>query len=384
MGRRILFENGEVEAVLEEQRTDERELQEAVKRHPELLPIEDLGMAGPLLVIGRETSLPAGAVDLVGLTRGGELVLVEFKIGPENPDFRHATSQLVDYGSDLWGRGVEDLEREVALRYFQGPRCPQGSPGHGAASLEDAARRAWPDLGEDGLSSLFDRLAHVLESGEFHYVVAAQRFPEPALRTIEYLNAISRATFYAVEVVRFVGPQGAATEARVLYRPEPRRARAAASIDEATFLERVEDPAYREALGHVLEAARNLGYRIRWGVRGGVIKLPTQDHPDPLSVGWVFDDTSGNWNGLRNLTLGHQPPSLELRPSVREAISRYQRALAEIPGAKRVETAGQDLLGYEFGAGTLPANETAVIDRLAALARDVQEGTSGERASDQG
>ncbi len=377
MGRRILFEHGEVETLLEEQRTNEHQLQEVVKRNPELLPIEDLGMAGPLLVIGRETPLPSGAVDLVGLTRGGELVLVEFKIGPENPDFRHATSQLVDYGSDLWGRGVEDLEREVALRYFQGPRCPQGSPGHGAASLEEAARRTWPDLGEDGLSSLLDRLARVLESGEFHYVVAAQRFPEPALRTIEYLNTISRASFYAVEVVRFVGPQGAATEARMLYRPEPRRARPAASIDEATFLERVEDPAYREALGHVLDAARNLGYRITWGVRGASIRIPTRDHPDPLSVGWVFDDTPYNWSGLRNLTLGHQPASLELRPSVREAISRYQRALAEIPGAKRVETAGQDLLGYEFDARTLPANETAVIDRLAGLARDVQEGTSG-------
>jgi RecB family endonuclease NucS len=97
MARKILLidpkgahELGEVAA------SDEAELQERVKSSPELLPIEDFGMVGPLLVIGRETTLPSGAVDLVGLARGGELLIVEFKTGPQNPDFRRATSQLVD------------------------------------------------------------------------------------------------------------------------------------------------------------------------------------------------------------------------------------------------------------------------------------------------
>ncbi|GIU99629.1 MAG: hypothetical protein KatS3mg014_1245 [Actinomycetota bacterium] len=80
-------------------------------------------------------------MDLVGLSRAGDLLLVEFKIGPANPDFRHATSQLLDYGSDLWGRSVEDLERTVALPYFRGPRCPEGSPATGPARSRRAARR---------------------------------------------------------------------------------------------------------------------------------------------------------------------------------------------------------------------------------------------------
>lgn len=199
------------------------------------------------------------------------------------------------------------------------------------------------------------------------------------LRTIAYLDGISRAWFYAVELVRFSGLAGVATEARTVYRPEPRRPGRPASIDEAAFLERFDDPAYRGSLEHVLEEARNLGYRLEWGVRGGAIKLPIPDHPDRLSIGWVFDETPANWSGLRNLTLGYEPRSLELRPSVRGPIARYEQTLAAIPGAKRVVTANQDLRGFELDRATLPPNETAVIAFLAQLAHDAQEGGSGQR-----
>ncbi len=372
MTRRILLEHEGRAALLEETAAPEVELQEAVKRNPELLPIEDFGMAGPLLVIGRETTLPSGAVDLVGLSRAGDLLLVEFKVGPANPDFRQATSQLLDYGSDLWEMGVEDLERTVALPYFRGPRCPEGSPGHRAGSLEEAARRAWPDAADDGLAACWDHLAAALRDGAFHYVVAAQRFTEPALRTIAYLDRTSRASFYAVEVIRFVGPSGTATEARTVYRPETRPAKEAPSIDEAAFLGGLGDPRLRASLERVLEAARSLGYRIEWGVRGGAIKIPTPDHPDPLSVGWVFDDSPANWNGLRNLTLGVQPASVRRRPSVEGAIERYEDALSRIPGGKRIVTANEDLRGYEFDRETLPGSETAIVSCLAELAHDAQ------------
>jgi len=124
----------------------------------------------------------------------------------------------------------------------------------------------------------------------------------------------------------------------------------------------------------VVDAARSLGYRIEWGVRGGAIKIPTPDHPDPLSVGWIYDDSRGNWSGLRNLTLGYQPASVRRRPSVEQAIVRYDDALAAIPGGKRVVTANEDLRGYEFDRATLPPNETAVVTCLAQLAHDVQAG----------
>src|SRR5262252_1185334 len=66
----------------------ELQLQERLKLYPELLPLEELGLAGPAVVVGRESSLDSGRVDLVLLGNGGDLALVEFKTGPQNPDFR--------------------------------------------------------------------------------------------------------------------------------------------------------------------------------------------------------------------------------------------------------------------------------------------------------
>jgi RecB family endonuclease NucS len=76
--------------LLEVPTANEHDLQEVVKANPQLLPAQDLGLDGDLLVVGRETTLASGSIDLLCLSRTGELVLVEFKTGPQNPDFRHA------------------------------------------------------------------------------------------------------------------------------------------------------------------------------------------------------------------------------------------------------------------------------------------------------
>ena len=76
--------------ILEEtEATNEEELRSLVKDNPDLLPIEEFGLNGPVMVVGRETTLPSGAVDLICVTANGDLLVVEFKTGPQNSDFRH-------------------------------------------------------------------------------------------------------------------------------------------------------------------------------------------------------------------------------------------------------------------------------------------------------
>ncbi|MGD9933430.1 MAG: hypothetical protein AB7T37_06900, partial [Dehalococcoidia bacterium] len=79
---------GDATELLSEIETQEKPLQLLVRDHPDLLPIDEFGMQGPLLVVGREISLASGSVDLVAVARSGELLVVEFKTGPQNPDFR--------------------------------------------------------------------------------------------------------------------------------------------------------------------------------------------------------------------------------------------------------------------------------------------------------
>ena len=111
MARKIVVQAADGSSpVLEETAArDEEQLQELLKDNPDLLPVEEFGMTSPVLVVGRETSLPSGAVDLVVLARSGELLIIEFKTGPQNTDFRHSLAQLLDYGSDLWSMSYEDL-----------------------------------------------------------------------------------------------------------------------------------------------------------------------------------------------------------------------------------------------------------------------------------
>src|SRR2546423_1917903 len=110
MARKIVIvrDDGSQSALLTEVAAhDEAQLQERIKNDPDLLPIDEFGMTGPLMVVGRETTLPSGAVDLVALARSGELLIVEFKTGPQNPDFRATLAQLIDYGSDLWRTSLD-------------------------------------------------------------------------------------------------------------------------------------------------------------------------------------------------------------------------------------------------------------------------------------
>ena len=104
MARKMIvqLENGSSPVLTEEAAEDEGQLQEMMKTNPDLLPVDEFGMTGPLMVVGRETTLPSGAVDLVAVARSGELLIVEFKTGPQNADFRAALAQLLDYGADLW------------------------------------------------------------------------------------------------------------------------------------------------------------------------------------------------------------------------------------------------------------------------------------------
>jgi hypothetical protein len=154
---------------------DEQLLHDRLRRTPALLPLEALGLDGPMLVVGQETSLASGRIDLVGLTRTGELLLIEFKTGPQNPDFRSALAQLLDYGSDLWGSTVEGFDNAVVRRYLSSGHCTDPVI-KGAATLAEAINRAWPGITAEEMEGLHARLAQVLDSGRFLFVVVAQRF----------------------------------------------------------------------------------------------------------------------------------------------------------------------------------------------------------------
>jgi hypothetical protein len=351
---------------------NEAQLQELVKAHPELIPIEEFRMTGPLMVVGRETTLPSGSIDLVGLARSGELLLVEFKTGPRNPDFRQVLAQLLDYGSDLWRLSYDELESTVAARYFAGPHC-QDEPLRDAPSLLEAARVTCPDLSEEEATVLEERLSAQLATGGFHYVVAAQRFAPTVERTLEYLNAqMPQARFYAVEVVKF-GVAISAYEARAVLRPSvrptgPRPASPQAGED--AFLDAIGDVAYRDALHHLFEVCRALDLRFEWGSLGSSVRLPTAHRAEPLTVAWILPPGRSGWMGLTDLTLGIDTSSADRHPSVAAALEGYLARAAALPGALPVNPG--TVRAFRLPPGAVVGARPQITELLAELVQQTR------------
>jgi hypothetical protein len=362
VARKVLVKpnNGSVFVLTEAPAPDERHLQEVMKENPSLLPIDDLGISGPMLVVGRETVLPSGSIDLVGVVPSGDLVLVEFKTGPQNPDFRHALAQLIDYGSDLWGTSVADFDEGVVQRYTVSRWCPPEF--RGVATLREMAAQAWSgqDIDWDRFSL---RLGDVLANGDFHFVVAAQRFVPQMSKSLEYLNEVTRwGRYHLVQVVHLVGDNSAAYSAQTISSPtRSRRAASAATTSEAEFLAGIADGRYREALEDIFSTCRTLGLSFEWGSRGTSIRLATPDRSEPLSIGWAFPE-GRNWYGLSHFSLGFDRASAQQTPSVRPALDSYVARLERIPNGAPIT--GKSLLAWTWGPRDLPDVSSALIEAI--------------------
>jgi hypothetical protein len=369
--RRVLIQRAdETFDLVETPAPDEHHLQEIMKSQPQLIPADDLGLDGDLMVVGRETSLASGLIDLLCLSRSGELVLIEFKTGPQNPDFRHALAQLIDYGSDLWKLTVEDFDRGVVQRYLTSRHADSAFAG--AGDLSGAIGRANWLLSEDDSAALASRLAEVLQTGDFHYVVAAQRFTPAMQVSLEYMNATMRyGRFFLVEIVQLQGAELTAHSAQVVAAP-PKRAASSTSnpagqADEAAFLSGVSGEQYRDAVRDMLASCAALGLEVKWRSVGASIRFVTPDRRQPLSIGWLLPEGS-HWQGAKFLSFGVDRSSLQHTPSVEEAVSSFVVRLANIPGAKAVPT---KLDAYTFGPDELPGAMPDLLSTLEQLVKEV-------------
>jgi len=179
----------------------EAELHEALTRHPELLPAEDLGL-GRTVVVGRESALASGYADLLLLDQRGQLCFVEVK-KEGNADTRRVIAQLIDYAAGLWGMTLGDFEERVLLPYLR-------SSGRDASSLrdfvgEEFAAGADPAEEDEQALAILSALEASLQTGQFVLVAAAPSIPESVQRGMAYLNS-QGFRLYGLEVSYFDGP----------------------------------------------------------------------------------------------------------------------------------------------------------------------------------
>lgn len=374
MPRKILVVSGSGNSVdfVEVPAHNEHELQQIMLVHPQLIPSTDLGLEDDLLVVGRETALASGSIDLLCLSSSGEVVIIEFKTGPNNPDFRHALAQVIDYGSDIWRLSDwKEFDQGLVHRYLNGPRVDAAYKG--CDGLEAAAKKAW-SLDDQQWQALISRLDNVLKTGDFHFVVAAQRFSDAMKSSVDYLNETTRmGRYFLVELIRLDGQGQKAYAAQVVQRPSRRGAGGgggggASRASEDHFLGRIADEDYRDAMSELFANVTALGLTMSWGSKGASIRLKSPDKEEPISVGWVFLD-GDQWTWAKHVTLGVDPNTLINHPTMAPAVSKFCGTVKAVAGS---HPAGGKSNAAIFEPKTFVAVHAELIEALATLTTDVK------------
>lgn len=172
-------------------------LQDLVRDHPEILPLDDLGDdVPPLLIVGREAPLANGVADVIGVDQDGLVTVIECKLA-RNPEVkRKVIGQILGYAAYLWKWSYEQFETDVVRNYFDGATCHRADL-RGVA-LDEAIERFRTEqaLGGDWDRPTFrEQLQNNLSSGHFRLIIVVDRVNDELRRTVEYLNACTESKF---------------------------------------------------------------------------------------------------------------------------------------------------------------------------------------------
>lgn len=294
MKRKALLKDGDRFVLLEESDFEaETALQEALKRNPEVVPVADLEL-GEVVVVGRETSVPSGAIDLLLVDAEGRVIIVETKLS-SNPELRRqVVAQALDYGASLWriAPSVKDFEALV-LRYWRSDAC-EDERVKKVESLRDGLESIFRELyGEDWDYDTFEAsLEDNLANGQHVLLVVASGLMDGLSRDLlQYLNLRMDVPIYGVEIDVFetqtqqiIVPRG------VRYTPRTRRSSTSTrgKTDRPTFLAAC-TPVAATFFTRLLEEAEEKGMIINWGRVGFSVRMPL-DNPVTVMYGYPPND----------------------------------------------------------------------------------------------
>jgi len=312
-------------------------LQEQVKQHTELIPAADFDLRTPLLVVGRETGLgESGSADLIAVDMTGEVMVAEFKRGPDNPDTRRVVAQLLDYGAQLFRMSYEEFDRTVARRYFSSDRCHD--PRLKGKSLEDAATALWGATGEegDGEPSEFDaerfreKLGQCLAAGRLTYVVVSTRITERTRAVLEYLTSAASFRAYGVELSHFSDGESSVFVPRAIaFRPEvgPN-----GPTNRQEFLSQLTAHG-REMFEYLLDRLEATGGRIYWGTVG--FSFRPEFNGREASIVYGYPAGSSHECDLLQVYFPQLEAALANRPAIAAA---YRESTQQLPGIQYTKT----------------------------------------------
>jgi len=332
VGRYVLVKHDGKETLVEEALLkEEAHLQEVFKCNPQLIPKDDLGL-GDLLVVGREAALTSGLIDLLCVDQNGQVIIVEFKKGPENTEHRRVIAQLLDYGSYVWGMSFSDFERRT-LEFLNGPRCSLADL-KGCRSLREAYERYWgvadqSDEEKNQEWTLFmETLSSCLSSGEFYYLIISRKIDVITKRTVDYLSSLAAFRIAAVEIDHFEQadmeifvPRTVLSQARRVGSSSPK-----VRTNESEFLDCMGDDA-RAAFEPLLAQLQGFEETIYWGTKGFSFRIRCRGKLESILWGYPIGNGQGILQFASDYYYKEHP---DLGPLLRDYASKMKEAIPKV------------------------------------------------------
>jgi hypothetical protein len=301
MKRKALLKSGNEFIVLEESKFEaETQLQEALKLNPEVIPVSDLDLS-EVVVVGRETGVPAGAIDLLLVDADGRVIIVETKLS-QNPELRRqVVAQVLDYGASLWRTAPTLKEFEdLVLPYWHSDACADERVKK-AATLREGLDPIFREIrGEDWDYDAFESaLSGNVANGQHILLVVASGLTDKLSRDLlQYVDVCLGVPLYAVEIDVFetkgqqlIVPRG------VKYGGGTKNGPTRPRTSERDFLAAC-NPVAAKFFARMLDQARQNGMIVFWGSLGFSVRLPLAPAVTVM-YGYPPDDFqvfTGGWN----------------------------------------------------------------------------------------
>ena len=161
--------------------------QELIRNNPELLPVDEIESAfAPLVAIGREVQTSVGMIDIMFMSPGGYLTIVETKLWRNPQARREVVAQIIDYAKDVSHWTFQELEDSVR-KYNQKYR-------NSNLGLLDTLRlREQIDESEERL--VIDAISRNLKLGRFLLLIVGDGIRESVEEMVEFLQRYPQLLF---------------------------------------------------------------------------------------------------------------------------------------------------------------------------------------------
>lgn len=164
----------------------EAQLQEILRRHPNVLPLGDIEpVFEPAFCIGREVRTAAGFIDNLYISATGHLALIETKLWKNPQARREAVAQVIDYARELANWTYQDLEK-TACTY------QEMHENRSASLYEWLSNQTEMNLDE---ADFVDRASRNLRRGAFLLAIVGEGIREGVEAMVEYLQGTPQLAF---------------------------------------------------------------------------------------------------------------------------------------------------------------------------------------------